>query len=253
MTVQLRAFTCGHLTIPLSFMLAGREGRVKVPITSYVIDHPRGRVMFDTGLHLASQVDPAAHVGDFLIAFHEFDYGAGEDVAARLSDVDVDPSSVTHVVNSHLHFDHCGGNALLPNATVVVQRREVEAASSGGENRGYLSADFETGQPFHLVDGEHDLFGDGSIVLFPTYGHTPGHQSMRVRTSTGSEYVLCGDACYLRESLESLTLPGVIDNAEAALASLQQFRRLRAGGARILVGHDPEFWAGVPQAPAVLG
>jgi len=76
---------------------------------------------------------------------------------------------------------------------------------------------------------------------------------MRVRTSSGSEYVLCGDACYLRESLESLTLPGVIDNAEAALASLQQFRRLRASGARILFGHDLEFWAGVPQAPAVLG
>ncbi|MEZ5227741.1 MAG: N-acyl homoserine lactonase family protein [Acidimicrobiales bacterium] len=174
MTVSLYAMTCGHLTIPTSFLLAGRDGTTRVPVTSYLVDHPRGRVVFDTGCHVATQTDPTAHVGEVLARFHAFDYGAGEDVGARLQAFDIDPASVTHVVNSHLHFDHCGGNALLPNATVIVQRREWEAAQEGGERRGYVAADFDTGQPTLLLDGDHDLFGDGTVVVFPTIGHTLG-------------------------------------------------------------------------------
>ena len=95
------------------------------------------------------------------------------------------------------------------------------------------------------------MFGDGAVVCFPTHGHTPGHQSLRVRTARG-ELVLCGDACYLRASLEQLALPGVVFDREAALATLKRFAAMQAAGTRILVGHDPEFWATVPQAPLRL-
>lgn len=253
MTVQLHAFTCGHLTIPLGFMLAGREGSIKVPVTSYLISHPRGRVVFDSGLHPNARYDPVAHIGELLARYHEFDYGAGEDIGARLESIDVDPASVTHVVNSHLHFDHCGGNLQLPDATAIFQRREWEAAQEAGVERGYVRADFETGQPTELIDGERDLFGDGSVVCFPTHGHTPGHQSARVHTELGGEFVLCGDACYLRHSLEELALPGVIADPESALDSLRRLRQLRDAGARIMYGHDPEFWKTIPQAPVRLG
>jgi glyoxylase-like metal-dependent hydrolase (beta-lactamase superfamily II) len=253
MSAQLLAFTCGHLTIPTRFLLAGRDGSTKVPITSYLITHRRGRVLFDTGLHVDTQDDPPGHVGELLAGFHEFHYGAGEDIAARLEAVQVDPCSVTHVVNSHLHFDHCGGNGLLPNATVVVQGRELDAAREGGPRLGYVDADFDTGQPVTLVDGERDLFSDGSVVCFPTYGHTPGHQSLRIRTESGGEYVLCGDACYLKESLDNLTLPGVIADPDATLRSFQLFRELQRAGATIMYGHDLEFWSTVPQAPIRLG
>lgn len=253
MTVSLHALTCGHLTIPTAFMLAGRDGTTKVPITSYLIDHPRGRVVFDTGLHVDTQHNPVDHIGDLLASFHEFDYGTGEDVADRLASVDVDPASVTHVINSHLHFDHCGGNALLPNATIVVQHPELDAARAGGEGRGYVAADFETGQPMQLLDGEHDLFGDGSVVLIPTYGHTLGHQSLRVPTGSGTEFVLCGDACYLKEALDTMTLPGVIADPEGVTRAFNVFRDLQRQGAQIMYGHDLEFWSTVPQAPTRLG
>lgn len=253
MTVQLQAFTCGHLTIPTAFLLADREGSTKVPITSYLITHPKGRVVFDTGLHPDTQQDPVNHVGDLLAAFHEFHYDEGEDLTARLQAVDVDPGSVTHIVNSHLHFDHCGGNCQLPNATVVVQRIEVDAARNGGNERGYVDDDFDTGQPMTLIDGEHDLFGDGSVVCFPTYGHTPGHQSLRVRTEQGGDFVLCGDACYLKESLDTMTLPGVIADPEGTLRSLQLFRKLQQEGSTIMYGHDLDFWSNVTQAPGRLG
>src|SRR4051812_6033549 len=168
-------------------------------------------------MHIDTQRNPAGHVGELLATLHQFDHGTGEDIAARLADIDVDPASITHAINSHLHFDHCGGNALLPNATVVVQRPELAAANEGGEVRGYVTANFDTGQPRQLIDGEHDLFGDGSVVLFPTYGHTPGHQSARVRTGKG------------------------------------EFRDLQGKGATIMYGHDLEFWKTIPQAPARLG
>jgi N-acyl homoserine lactone hydrolase len=252
LTAKLYAITCGHLTIPTAFLLAGREGTTRVPITSYLIEHPRGRVVFDSGMHIKTQHNPTAHVGDVLAKLHQFDYGTGEDIAARLGEIDIDPASVSHVINSHLHFDHCGGNALLPNATVVMQRAELDAAKEGGEVRGYVTADFDTGQARQLIDGEHDLFGDGSVVLIPTYGHAPGHQSVRVRTDKG-EFVLCGDACYLRESLDTMTLPGIIADPDGVTRAFQLFRDLQGSGATIMYGHDLEFWKAIPQAPARLG
>jgi N-acyl homoserine lactone hydrolase len=104
-----------------------------------------------------------------------------------------------------------------------------------------------------LIHGEHDLFGDGSVVCIPTFGHTRGHQSLRVRTETGGDFVLCGDACYLKESLDTMTLPGIIADPDGTRRSFELFRSMQRGGAKIMFGHDLGFWADVPQAPMRLG
>lgn len=254
MSVKLYALTCGYLTLPKHFMLEGTDGKLRVPVPSYLIRHRTGVALFDSGLHLATQQDPAKHVGESLAKYHSFDFSPGEDIGSRLRSIDVDPDDVTHVINSHLHFDHCGGNAQLPNARIVVQERELEVARrDGGERRGYLTNEFDTGQSFELTNGEYDVFGDRSVVCIPTYGHTPGHQSLRVRTELGGEFLLCGDACYLKESLDNLHLPGIIADPEAALAVFHQFRTLQRDGLRVMFGHDATFWAGVDQAPKRLG
>lgn len=253
MSVQLYAFTCGFLTIPRAFMLQGEEGLITVPVPSYLIVHPKGRVLFDTGLHLATLEDPVAHVGEMLARYHGFHFHSGEEVGARLAAMQLGPEGVDIVINSHLHFDHCGGNSQLPNADILIQRRELEHARAVESANGYLLGDWDTGQRLRTVDGEHDVFGDGAVVCIPTYGHTPGHQSLRVRTELGGEFVLCGDACYLRDSLEKLYTPGVIADREAALAVFHRLREMQARGATIMYGHDPDFWAQVPQAPTRLG
>lgn len=254
MTVKLYAFTCGHLRIPSHFMLADTSGTVRVPVPSYLIEHKNGLALFDTGLHTATLASPVEHVGEQLAKYHEFDFGPGQEIAARLRAVDVDPERITHVINSHLHFDHCGGNAQLPNADIVVQQAELDVARrAGSERRGYLTNEFDTGQPFLITNGEHDLFGDGSVVCIPTPGHTPGHQSLRVQTELGGEFVLCGDACYLRQSLEDLHLPGIIADPVAARKTLQHFAALQTQGLRIMFGHDLNFWSTVDQAPTRLG
>ena len=181
------------------------------------------------------------------------DFQPGEDVAAQLAALDVAAGAIGYLVNSHLHFDHTGGNAIIPNAQLIVQRSEWEAGQDADmiHQNYYDPKDYNTGHEVRMVSGEHDLFGDGRVVCFPTYGHTPGHQSLRVRLDR-VEIVLTGDACYLRRTLDELCLPSVVHNKQAMLDSLLRLRALRAAGARIFYGHDPEFWATMPQAPVAV-
>ncbi|MCP5071248.1 MAG: N-acyl homoserine lactonase family protein [bacterium] len=253
MTVRLHAFECGRLEIPHAFLLEGATGKITVPIPSYLIVHPKGRVLFDTGLNLATQTDPESYITSVGMRFNKFFFSPGEEISSRIESADVAPDRVDLIVNSHLHYDHAGGNALLPNADILIQEPEWKhACTRPDEDVAYRKIDFETGQKVRTIKGEHDLFGDGSVVAFPTYGHTPGHQSLRVRTG-GTEFILCGDACYLRHALDNDHLPGVLHDREAALRAFALIRKHEAAGARVLFGHDPEFWKTIPQAPARLG
>jgi glyoxylase-like metal-dependent hydrolase (beta-lactamase superfamily II) len=163
----------------------------------------------------------------------------------------VDITTVRYLINSHLHFDHSGGNKQVANAQLVVQQREWSAGNDPDliQANGFTAEDYHLGHDLKLIDGEHDLFGDGSVVCVPTFGHTPGHQSLKLRLASG-EVLLAGDACYLRKTLENLHLPRILHNRDEMIESLKRLRSLQAAGARIFFGHDAEFWESVPQAPA---
>src|ERR1700731_2419912 len=164
MTVKLYAFTCGTVTGRVRTSDGGGRGRY----------HRLFRIGFQPG----------------------------EEISARLQAIHRDPGKIDLIINSHFHFDHVGGNALIPNATMLVQRREWEAGMDPetAARRGFNPRDFDLGHKLRLVDGEHDVFGDGSVVCLPTYGHTPGHQSLRLRLD-GGEVVLAADACYFCQTL----------------------------------------------------
>jgi len=248
-TVKIYAMTCGWLTSDLSMMLAGKEGRIHFPVPAYLIDHPRGQVLFDTGLHPQCQHDPKGRIG-YLAELFSVHFREGEDIQSRLEQLEIDANSIEFLINSHLHFDHTGGNELVPNAKVIIQKREWEAGHTPEfiKANGYAPADYDHGHLVQKVDGEHDLFGDGRIVTVPTFGHTPGHQSLKIRLDSG-DIVLTADACYLKETLANLHLPHLVHDRAQMLNSLLLLRKLQKAGARIFYGHDPEFWAEVPQAP----
>jgi N-acyl homoserine lactone hydrolase len=177
------------------------------------------------GLDLGSRL-----AGLFRIGFHP-----GKEVSARLEAIDRDPRKIDLVINSHLYFDHVGGNALIPNATMLVQRREWEAGLDPdiAARHGYNPRDFDLGHNLRLLDGEHDVFGDGSVVCLPTHGHTPGHQSLRLRLYRG-EIVLAADACYFCRTLRERRLPRYMHDRNRMLASLDRLEALERSGAHLL-------------------
>ena len=224
-----------------------------MPVPVFLIEHPKGRALFDTGLHPECQFDPLGRLGARMANLYSVRFSPGEEINARLEAVDRDPARIDLIINSHFHFDHVGGNALIPNATMIVQRREWEARLNAefATAHGLNPADFDVGHRLRLVDGEHDVFGDGSVVCMPTPGHTPGHQSLRLRLA-GGETILAADACYFCQTLRERRLPRHVFDREAMLESLDRLQALEANGSRIIFGHDPEFWRTVPQAPALI-
>lgn len=234
MMVTLRAFTTGWLTTDRAGLIEGGEGQQRIPVLSFLVEHPRGRLVFDTGLHPDVRTDPHGRIGP-LADFFASELAAGTAVHERIGAL---ADGVDLAVCSHLHFDHCGGNALLGDVPVIVQQAEWDAAHGGDPTAGYLPSDFDTGQEIRLVHGEHDVFGDGSVVCLPTPGHTAGHQSLRVRTAD-REVVLTGDACYFRETLDTGRLPIFGHDPEVQRASLDRLRSLERAGAHLVFGHDP--------------
>ncbi len=248
MTVELYAFDCGQLTMPTGTFLENEEGMMTVPVPAFLIKHAKGTVLFDSGLHDKLRSDPLDYFGADLNELVEVHYRGDEAIEACLAAVDIDVADVSHLVNSHLHFDHCGGNCKITDAPIVVQKKEWAWATKSEPDLGYYPTDYVTGQDIQQVNGEYDIFGDASVVCMPTYGHTPGHQSLRVRTGV-REFVLTGDACYLKRTLDELHMPGVLYDREGAVASLHKLRDLQSRGAEIVYGHDPDFWPSVVKAP----
>ena len=250
MGLELFAFGCGWFQAPKQFF--GRDDGtevIKTPVLAYLIRHPtHGLAVFDTGIGHRYQLAADVVIPPDVLALG---YREGEEFAARLRAADVDPAAVRWVINSHLHPDHCGGNASFPNATVVIQRRELEAARQNEGGPMYDPADFDHGQPLLKIDGEHDLFGDGTLMLFPTYGHTPGHQSARVKLASG-DVVLTADCCYMGYNLDHLCIPGLNIDHEASLEVLRRLRGLRDKGARLVFGHDPDQWQGAPLGQPII-
>jgi glyoxylase-like metal-dependent hydrolase (beta-lactamase superfamily II) len=209
------------------------DRQVRVPIPAYLIETAEERILVDAGLNPAAVDDPARHYGrpDALGLFRfELEKSVGEQV---------DLATITRVVLTHLHFDHAGGLALLPSSVpIVVQRREWESGHDRAavEENFYMPVDYEAAaRQITLVDGDHDLLGEGSIRLLLTPGHTPGHQSVRV----GERLVLGGDVAHFASGLDDHRFPVMGDDFLAQAASATRLRALRDAGAVVLPGHDP--------------
>lgn len=250
MGLKLFGCVCGQFHSPGAGM--GMNGdRVTVPIPFYVLEHPDGVALFDCGLPAAMIDRSESYLKALQTQELDVSLTPEETLTSHLERLDIDPAKVRWVVVSHLHFDHAGGLRELPNATVVVQRREWEAGFEPelSNHYGLRKRYFDLGHEVVLVDGEHDLFGDGSAVTVPSYGHTPGHQSLRVRSDRG-DHILVGDACYHCGVVESRRFPDYSDGP-AMNRALDALLALRGPETVMVWGHDPEQWWGAePVLPA---
>ena len=249
---KIYAMCCGRLEFDRSLFFPdeapGKRWTVQVP--SFLIRHERGTVLFDTGVDCRAHLDPVARLGKRISSAFALRAAPHENVSDQLASVGLKCDDVTHVINSHFHFDHCGCNTLFPRATFIVQRAEMDMARS--PESPYDAAYWDHPFDYRLVHGAHDVFGDGTLVLLPTPGHTAGHQSLRVRAAPGVDLVLAADACYTAEHLAREILPPVRAtwNAQTMIETYGQLRSLQEHhGCRLVFGHDPHQWETLRHAP----
>jgi glyoxylase-like metal-dependent hydrolase (beta-lactamase superfamily II) len=242
MTVRVRTLTCGWLTADAGGMVPGQQGEMRMPVGAFLVEHPDGTAVFDTGMHpeLAATNARLRGVGDLF----EIELSAASTVIGQLSTHDVGPDDVDLAVVSHLHFDHCGGLALLPAARVVVQQAEWAAAFAGPlvDFGVFNPADFDLGHDRQELDGEHDVFGDGSVVVVPTPGHTAGHQSLLVER----RLLLTGDACYCRLALDLDQPPDFGHDIDRQRETFAWLRGQEAAGVQLVFSHDADQWLALP-------
>jgi glyoxylase-like metal-dependent hydrolase (beta-lactamase superfamily II) len=223
--------------------------KVTVPYQYFLVEHPSGRMMFDTGASPRAAREPDRYPPTQA-------WGARvteQDLApSRLAEVGLKPELIDLVVNSHLHYDHAGGNVFFGAATFLVQSEELRGAREPErwELGSFHRPDFELPVRWQELDGDYDVFGDGQVTLIQTPGHTRGSQSLVLKLDEAGTLILAQDAVLLSESIELFKVPAVCWELRAAERSFHRIDDLRRTvGATVVPGHDPDVWAGMRKAP----
>lgn len=254
--MKIYGFSSGVLKSQKQYFTAGRDVGVPfdVPVPYFLIDHPEGYVLYDTGMALEVAQDKHKHWGDVVVAYDPI---MTEDqwVVNAIKKVGVKPEDIKYIVCSHLHLDHAGGVGHFPNAKYIVQREELNYAYVPDffMQSAYIRADFDKPVDWFILEGwrdnKFDVFGDGKLIIYLTPGHTPGHQSLLVNLEKSGPMFLTGDSCYTMENLNEDCLSGLLTSATQSVQTMQITRNLRDKGVKIITGHDPEAWELFKQAP----
>jgi glyoxylase-like metal-dependent hydrolase (beta-lactamase superfamily II) len=220
-----------------------RSRWITLPIPCFLVEHPEaGPFLVDTGLHASVAADPAENLGRAAKALYTIDMQPADAAPAQMRERGVDPDAIGLVLMTHLHYDHASGATQFPGATFLVERREWDAASGGGFFQGYHGPHLDPALRWRAIDvaGEGDLFGDGSVRLFHTPGHTRGHLSLLLRLKSGEHLLVTGDAAYAQQTLDDRLVPLFIDRRDAYLASLDKLIELSREVDHVVCGHDPD-------------
>jgi N-acyl homoserine lactone hydrolase len=261
---KLYIFSSGWLNIDKSTLQStAAPGKIKVPVSFFVIKHPKGNVLFETGNSDKIISDPS-YWGTYIGAL---DPGRTPDVAidVQLAKIGLKPSDINYVILGHAHLDHAGNVGKFPTATLVYQRDEIVNAfwPKPGFAGSYIPGDLEAfrsgigealpaRQPVIELDGDLDLFGDGSIYIHRAPGHTPGTQLALVRLAKTGLVILTSDTVHLKENLDKNILPslGLTYDASAFLNGYAYIRRVRdLENGDVLVTHDPDVFNAHKHAP----
>lgn len=242
--MKMHILSGGRLRMKKSiyFPDADRSETLELPVSCMLMRHKQGNVLFDTGCHPAVAENAESRWGALAKVMVPV-MPPGEHVLSGLKAVGLGPDDIDVVVCSHLHTDHCGCNAFFTRSTIMVHAREVEAAkATDAANSGYFPADWDHPIPMTIVERQTDVFGDGRIILLPLPGHTAGTMGALVKLDSSGEFLLTSDALSIRANLDREVVPRNTLNKEQFLQSFAEIRRIEAGGATIICGHDRAQW-----------
>jgi N-acyl homoserine lactone hydrolase len=196
----------------------------------YLMRHDKGILVWDTGVPDAV----AAMPDEMVVANGAITYRRAKTLAVQLAEIGVKPADVTYVAVSHTHGDHVGNVALFPTSTVLIQSAEYEWAMAGPAKSAFAAT-----QTIKKLAGDHDVFGDGSVTILSTPGHTPGHQSLLVRLPKTGFIVLSGDAVHFQDNWTHRRVPSMNANRDQSVASMQRIATvLEEKKATLWINHD---------------
>jgi glyoxylase-like metal-dependent hydrolase (beta-lactamase superfamily II) len=207
----------------------------------YLVKHGRDWLLWDTGV-----ADAVAAMPDGLRPAdpRAVSWRRPVTLAAQLGQLGLQPADIRYVAISHTHPDHIGNMALFPRSMLLVQRAEYDWPSPTGPR-------FDPAMPVTKLAGDHDVFGDGSVTILSTPGHTPGHQSLLVRLPKTGAVLLSGDAAHFRENWEARRVPEINADKDQSAASMQHLADILAREhAQLWINHDKAQRDGQTLSPA---
>lgn len=253
-SVRLYALDCGRIDFKdMGFFsdtgeYDGKPG--SVADTCFVIQHPKGVLVWDTGLpdkiaETKGGVDPVPGIH----------VSVEKTMASQLEGIGLKPADVTYLAFSHFHFDHTGNANAFGGSTWILNKAELAWATATPAPTGAMPDTFSAIKTAktQMIDGDHDVFGDGSVRILRAPGHTPGHQVLLVKLKKAGAIVLSGDLWHLRENRSQSRVPMVNTERADTLASMQRIEKIIANTkAKLIIQHDPQDFKALTKAPAFL-
>lgn len=252
---RMYVFNCGEIAIKdISHWSPGVNLGKQFEFSNncYLIRHAKGLMLWDSGYSDAVAARPEG-----VVAPSGLNVGRmPRTLTSQLADIGVTPSHITHLAFSHMHGDHVGNANLFSKATLYMQETEYEAAL--GPNFAKFNFNVTTYEKLRdnrviKLRGDHDVFGDGSVMIISTPGHTPGHQSLLVRLPRRGPVILSGDLVHFQDNWDHRRVPAFNYNREQSLASMQKVAELLASQkAQLWINHDSGQSARIPKSPQYI-
>jgi glyoxylase-like metal-dependent hydrolase (beta-lactamase superfamily II) len=250
--VKAHFFNGGILKTQTQYML--KDTRIgtpmDIPIPFILIQHGKDWVAFDTGNNAQVAVDPMPYWTKNIVEAYTPVMKPDQEFKIQIKKLGLKPSDLKAVFLSHGHLDHAGAidNFAGTDVPLYFQKAEMDtirpilAAKKAGT--AYILGDFARINELNIkeITGVYDVFGDKTVIVFPTPGHTPGHMSLFVKSSKGT-FIYCADAMYTIENMDKMIGPGLAWDIPQSLISLGWFKlESMQGGVKIIPSHDPVYW-----------
>jgi len=259
--IKVYAFNAGILKTKTQYML--KDTRVgtpyDIPIPFFVIKHGKDWVAFDTGMNAQVAVNPVKYWGEAIVKAYTPVMVPEQEFKNAIKKLGLKPQDFKAVIISHGHLDHAGAieNFRGTNVPIYLQKAEMaeikKVVDAQKVGTAYILGDFKYLNELNVkqIEGVFDLFGDGSVIAFPTPGHTPGHQSLLIKPVRGKPFVYAADALYTIENMEKFIGPGLAADMPQAMQNIVWFKVSGLTGTKVVPSHDLGYWekkAWVPKA-----
>jgi N-acyl homoserine lactone hydrolase len=220
--------------------------QITIPISMWVLDHPKGLVLIDTGNNArVSDGNCKSHWKGALCDFLKPSQKRTDVIDMQLKKLGYSVDQVKVVITSHSHLDHIGNIAMFPKAIHVLQKKELYQAwwpEKFQRDGAHVMADYDGARDFNYLEleGDYDLFGDGTVVVLSTPGHTLGNQSVKVKLPQTGTIIISQDAIWMKENLDGYPAGlnySVLDYTKS-LNRLKLMRDLE--NAQLFMAHDEQ-------------